>query len=240
MLKVRNLSVLHTPSTALSEISLTAGRGEVVGLIGPEDSGASLLLRTISTPDSNYQGDVIVSHYKARTEPDRVRLMIGALLQPFQPPLHLTGFEYLELVGTFYGLTPGERASRIIALAELLNCSRSIYGVMERVSVAVRQKVGLMASVLINPPVVIWDEPTLHLDPDGQQRLRTLLAELRTNGASILMTSNDLGLVEETASTIILLKSGRVVAEGSLSELGSLAQTEKHLAKIFPKLISRG
>lgn len=240
MLKVRSLSITHSAEVELTDISLTVGRGEVVAVIGPEDAGAALLLSAVANPDTEYLGEVIVSHYKAKSEPEKVRLMIGALNQPFEPPLHLTGFEYLELIGSFYGLAPNERAERIVSLANLLSCSRSIYTVMERVSPAVKQKVGLMASVISSPPVIIWDEPLLFLDPGGQKAVGELLAELTKSSTAVLLSSHNLELVEAVASNIVVLKHGQVAAEGSLTELARLAQTDKDLTKIFATITGRG
>lgn len=239
MLKVRGLSLIGNLLPELTDISLTVGRGEVSALIGPTEAGISLLISAIAEPDADYLGEVIISHYKAKAEPDRVRLMIGSLLQPFEPPLHLTGFEYLELVGSFYGLGPDERATRIIQLANVFDANRSLYTVMERVSPAIKQKIGLMASMISSPPVVLWDEPLLHLDPAGQQIVKEVIKELKNNDTSLLLTSNNLDFVEAVADNILVFHSGQIAAQGSLTELARLTQADKKLSTIYRAVARR-
>lgn len=239
MLKVRNLSVHHTLGTNLVDISLSVGRGEVVAVIGAEDAGISLLFSTIANPDSQHQGDITLSHYKSASQPEKVRRLRGVLNQPFEPPLHLTGYEYLELIGSFYGLMPEERASRIIQLAAKLECNRFLHTVMEQVSAATKQKIGIIASVISSPAVLLWNEPLLFLDPSGQQAVRKIFDDQAKNSTAILLASNNLEFVQEVAQTVILLSNGQIAAQGTVAELSRLAQTSKNLPAIYDQLSRR-
>ncbi len=237
MLKVRNLSLLHRPGQELIDINLHIGRGEVLVLLGPNGSGKSALIEAVTDPEINYQGDVILNHYKANSEPDKVRAQMGVLLDRPELPSYLNGFEYLEFVGTFYHLTGEERTARILKMAQYFDCQRHLYTTIERVSLAVRQKIALIASLLAEPAVLVWDEPFQHLDYEAQVVALSALEDAVKRGASVLVSTNNLAVAEQIGSYFVVLQNGQIAAEGSLTQLAHQAQSSKDLTVIYPRIV---
>lgn len=239
MLKVRGLSVLHRPGQELHDISLTVGRGEAVVIIGANGSGKSLLLHAIAAQSPSYQGEVIVNHYKASTEPERFTSLIGVLLSPFQPPEHLTGFEFLELLGSHYRLSGRDVTERIITRAKDWQIHHRLYSLIETLSLAERQIIGLIGSTLADSPVLILDEPDIFLDPSNQRRVQDVIQTKKKNGDALLIATNNLALAQSVADHLVVLIDGHIVAEGTIAQLASLAQSSKDLPAAYHKLVDR-
>jgi ABC-2 type transport system ATP-binding protein len=238
MLKVRGL-IVEKPLLTLSNITFEVNKGEIVALIGPNASGKSAILERIADPYAEYKGSIVVNHFNAQTEPDRYQHQLGYLPEHFTPPLHLTGYEFLEIIGSLYQMDGNERSKRIVHLANTLDCQKEIYTVMERVSLAVRQKVGLIAALLAEPAVLILDEPLTYLDEDARIIIIKLLKEQAKKDTSIIISTNDLALAEEVAEYFVIIREGEVIADGTLAELSHTAQTAKALPEIYRELVNR-
>lgn len=229
MLKVRNL---------FSAISFEVGNGQILGVVGPNGSGKSELLQNIATPGLAENGEIIIQHCNSAEEPDKARQLLGYLPNPVALEPHLTGVEYLELIANFYDLAPKQRLKRILELAELLGCRQSLYTLVERLSLAERQKIGLVAALLHEAPLLLLDEPWLHLDWPSQKIVCELLLMLAKKGKSIVIASNDLGKVEIMADEIIFLEDGAVRARGTLEQLAKQTQTKsKSLLMVWENLM---
>lgn len=237
MLKVRELTI-QKPSLEVNNLNLDINRGDVLVLIGPNGSGKSAILERIADPDLSYQGSISLNHFSSKENGDRYRAQIGYLPQNFTPPLHLTGYEFLEMVGSLFYLDKKNRLDRVIELSQNFNCTHQLYRVLDQVSLADRQKVGLIATLLAEPPVLIWDEPTAFIDYETQLVTKAALKKRVADGGTAIIATNDLGFAESVASQIIVLDEGQVVAEGSLAELSHHAQTKKNLGEIYLHLIS--
>lgn len=236
MLKVRHLSVLHQAPQELIDINFQIERGQAIAVIGANGSGKSAMLEAIADPESPYEGEVKLNHYSAKGESDKYKTQVGYLPGRFSVPDHLTGFEYLELVGTFYQLPPKERSEKIIRLSQLLGLQRSIYSLGERLSKVSQRQVGLLGSVIADPSLVIWDEPTLGFDPNNTADVGKLLKGALHHGSSALIATTDLEFAESVADGYIFLKDGQLVADGTLTQLAHQAQTSKRLASVYQRL----
>lgn len=238
MLKARGLNY-DKLSGGLTDINLDVEKGEVLVIIGANSCGKSLLLDKLADPDSEYSGSISAYHFQSRSEAEKYRSQIGYLPQSFTPPLHLTGYEYLDIIGALYYLEPNVRTEKIIKLAKEFNCSRGLYTVMERLSLATRQRIGLIATLLAEPPILLWDEPIQYLDNQGQGvALDLLRRHVASNGCAVIAT-NDLVLAEQIGSYFCLLEEGRVVTKGTLAELAHQAQSKKDLTDIYHRLLRK-
>ncbi len=238
MLSVRNLTIGDEPD-GLRQISFEVGNGEVVGVVGPNGSGKSLLLRTVADPDSTHRGEVVINHLTNRSEPLLAQAQLGYVGAFDEISLALTGFEYLELVGSFYHLSSDQRGERIVTLAQTFQCERELYSVIEQQSRAIRQKIILMASIIADPAVIVWDEPTQFLDSFGREIVENVIKTSLDRQASMLVASNDLNFIEQVASRIIILSHGRVIASGTIGELSRLAGGGKKLLREIVKQLTR-
>lgn len=238
MLKVTNLDRLSAHGLELSGISFTIKRGETVVIVGPNGAGKSALLETIAATERPYEGQVLVNHFDTRREPDKAKLQFGYVPSPFEPELYLTGFEYLHLAGAFHHLAGPNRIKRILELAKLFRAETELYSLLERGEAALWQRIGLMASLLHEPPLLLWDEPTAHLDETGRHTVVALLKDRASRGASALVATNDLALAEQIADRLIILVDGQLVGEGTLTQLSHhLGAKVKDLPALYDRLL---
>jgi ABC-2 type transport system ATP-binding protein len=239
MLKVKDLRFEQSSSIILDKISLEVSRGQIFGLIGPNSSGKSLLLEVLSGRQGYFEGDVRLGSYNLKTEPTKAKSQFGYLPNPVILEDGLTGYELLELVGSLYSLGSGVRRDRILQLASQLGCHDDLYSLLERQGFALKQKIGLIAALIHQPSLLFLDEPILHQDPTGQERVIDLLKEEKKRGTSILLASNNLPVVEELADVIGVVNEGGLWRVGSLAQLRNQTKSKhKGLAAIYGELFN--
>lgn len=235
MLNVRNLST-NDPYQSLTNLSFQIQRGQAVVVLGPNESGKSALLQAVADPEMNFEGEIAANHFKSKIEPEKYKTQVGYLPSDFSLPSHLTGFEYLELIGTFYNLRPKERTDRIIQFGQMLGIQRQLYSLGERLKPVASRKIGLIASILAEPAVIVWDEPFLGFDPMSVAAASQLLNEALKRGASALIATTDLDFAEQAADSYLFLNHGQLVAEGSLTQLAHQTGGDKNLRSVFKNL----
>lgn len=239
MLKLHRVSVTSGFTSGLHDISLTVDPGEIVAIIGRNGSGKSLLARVIADPDIRFDGEITINHFNARKERDKAKLQVGFAASSHETEPYLTGFEYLEMIGSFCHLSAADRHQKILSLARKFRALDELYTLGERQSPATMQKISLIASLLASPPILVWDEPTQFLDEFGRQAaVSELLAAIKAGGCAVVATS-DLMLAEAVADRIIVLDHGQLLTEGTPSQLEHLAGThKKDLAAAFAHLLA--
>ena len=235
MLELRRVSKLYSGIPAVDEISFIARAGEVTGYLGPNGSGKSTTLKMITGLMEPSEGEILF-----RGEPiDRDRIAHKQRLGyvPEEPQLypHLTGAEYLEMVGQLRGLPEQILAEKIDGFLRLLSLYEDRYVALSSYSKGMRQKVLLAAALLHNPDLVLLDEPFSGLDVTSALVLRDLIRELAARGKVVLFSSHDLETVERVASHIVILHKGRVVANDSIQQLRALMSLPT-LEEIFSQL----
>jgi len=221
MLKVRDLTIFEHGNAVLSEVSFEVKRGEAVALIGPNYSGKSTLLRALAGGFRHFEGDARVSSYALAKDSKHYKNQIGYAAPVNQPEEYLSGLEWLEIIGTAYNLAPKKRIATILELAEQLGAKEELYRTFEQISLAAKQKISLIGSLLHNPTIALWDEPTQFLDPIAQDALVEIARSYISQGGAILFASNHLEWAQSVADRYIFIADGQIVAEGTLSALRS-------------------
>jgi ABC-2 type transport system ATP-binding protein len=233
MLKIQHLQRLRHIGRELVDVSFSVDKSEAVAIVGPNGAGKSALLATIADP-AHAAGTVDVSHFNAKTEPEKARMHLGYLPSPVVLEQYLTAFEYLHLVGSMYHLAPRARTERILQLAQELNCTHFLYTLLERHGPALHQKVALMAALIHQPAVIVLDDPTANLDPSSEEQVAKLLTAVVRKGSSLVFATNNLGFAQAIADRIIIFDQGQVVAEGTLAQLHhQMRSKEKDLRSIY-------
>ncbi len=211
---------------ALQGLSFALKAGGVLGLLGPNGAGkttAIRLLTTILEPSSGrFFVDGISSGY-----PERIRRRIGVLPESQGFPGHLTGLEYLTFFGRHYGRTAREARTDGLALLEEVGLQHRAKSLIGSYSRGMRQRLGIARALVNRPAVVFLDEPTLGLDPWGQQELLSLVRWIaRKRNAGVVFCSHHLSEIEAVCDTVVILNSGRVVAAGSVTEVMGASQQD--------------
>jgi ABC-2 type transport system ATP-binding protein len=221
MIEVENLTKRFAGRTALSAISFTVARGEVVALLGPNGAGKSTTMRILSCYLPASAGTVRVGGRDVFTESREVRRRIGYM--PENNPLHpdMRVREYLKFRARLKGLTrkaSRERVDRVIEQCGLVDVSRRIIG---HLSKGYRQRVGLADALVHEPELLILDEPTIGLDPNQIRSVRQLIKGLATTH-TVLISTHILPEAEMTCNRMVILYEGRILAAGTAQELQRL------------------
>jgi len=219
ILVAEDLQKSYGPRPALRGLSFSLQSGRVLGFLGPNGAGKTTAIRILTTilePSSgHFSVDGISSEH-----PERIRPKIGVLPESFGFPKHLTGIEHLTYFGRLYGRTATEARTRGLGLLEEVGLERRAKSLIGSYSHGMRQRLGI-ARALVNDPVVVFlDEPTLGLDPRGQQELLSLVRRIaRERNAGVILCSHLLWEIEGVCDDVVILSSGDVVVSGSVAEV---------------------
>jgi ABC-2 type transport system ATP-binding protein len=206
--------------TAVDSLEFRVDPGRVTAFLGPNGAGKTTTLRLLlglSMPDA---GSATIG---GRRYPDIERPIrqVGAVLESSAAHPGRTGRDHLRLACRAGGV-PAERADEVLALVGLTGAGRRRVGTY---SLGMRQRLGIAAALIGNPPVLILDEPANGLDPDGVRWLRHLLRGLAAQGRTVLVSSHQLAEIQALADDIVVIAAGRLVAAGSVEAVaGSLGR----------------
>lgn len=205
---------------ALDGVSLGVERGVVFSLVGPNGAGKTTMVKILSTlliPDG---GRAEVGGYDVVKQANHVRRIIGLVLAPDKGfYTRLTGIENLVYYGRLYGLSKEEAVKKAEQLLELTGLGADGARLYEEYSLGMRAKLSIAKALINDPEIVFLDEPTIGLDPLSARRIRSLIKDLATQGMTVFMTSHNMWEVEALSNTVAVIKSGKIVAEGSPAEL---------------------
>ena len=230
VLVAEGLSKDYGPRHALRGLTFTLRAGRLLGFLGPNGAGKTTSIRILTTimePDAGrFSVDGISHQY-----PEQIRRRIGVLPESFGLPKQMTGIEYLTYFGQLYGHSASDAKAIGMALLEevgLKDRARSLVGTYSH---GMRQRIGI-ARALVNDPVVVFlDEPTIGLDPRGQQELLGLVKQIaRERSAGVILCSHLLSEVESVCDDVVILNSGEVVATGTVSDV--IGRTEQNVVRI--------
>jgi ABC-2 type transport system ATP-binding protein len=222
VLELRHVTKRYSGIAAVKDVSFIARAGEVTGYLGPNGSGKSTTLKMITGLIEPTEGEILFHGEPVERNRIAYRQRLGYV--PEEPQLypHLTGAEYLEMVGELRGMAEAKLASKIEGLLRLLSLYDDRHVPISSYSKGMRQKVLLAAALLHNPDLILLDEPFSGLDVNSALVLRELIHELAARGKVVLFSSHELETVERVCSHIVILHKGRVVANDSIEHLRAL------------------
>jgi ABC-2 type transport system ATP-binding protein len=219
MILAEHLEKRFDDFTAVHDLSLNVGAGQLLALLGPNGAGKTTTVRMLSSILRPTSGRAQVNGYDVVTQAAQVRQSIGLLTE--QPGLYLrmSGLEYLLFYGRLYGLSDRAIRERSLTLFDRFDMVGADRRPLGQYSKGMRQKVGLIRAMLHNPTVLLLDEPTSAMDPHSAKLVRDSIREMRADQRTIILCSHNLAEAESLADNIAIVKRGRIVAEGSPAEL---------------------
>jgi len=204
---------------ALKGVSLQVPRGEVFGLLGPNGSGKTTMVRILSTILSPTSGSATVDGFDVVKRPDDVRRRIGLAGQYATVDENLTGFENLRMIGSLNHLKKSYVMSRAKELLEEFGLSDAANRNVKTYSGGMRRRLDLGAALVARPPILFLDEPTTGLDPQSRQDLWTIIEGLVEGGTTVLLTTQYLEEADRLCKQLVVLDKGSIIAEGTSQEL---------------------
>jgi ABC-2 type transport system ATP-binding protein len=241
MIVVDGLTKAYGSLEAVSGLSFSVARGEVVGLIGPNGAGKTTTLKCMVGIQAPTSGTVTIDGHDIVA--DAIAAKRRLAFMPDEPQLfeYLTVKEHLALVARLYRVN--DYAARVPVLLGELELTGKEGALPGELSRGMRQKLVIACGLLHDPPVLLFDEPLTGLDPLGIRRMKETIVARARAGAAVVVSSHLLHLVEEICTRILILHKGRKVADGTLEQLAArhdLAQAGSDLEEIFLRATGHG
>ena len=213
---------------ALDGVTFHVGDGETYGLLGPNGSGKSSLIRILSTLLIADVGEVRMRGFELPAQQDQVRRIIGRVSVDAAFYKKLSARENLLYTALLYGQKARDAEKRAMEILEQLGMENSKFSTpLEEMSRGMQQKISIARALVLNPPLLLLDEPTTGLDPKSRRDVQTFLENLRReNGTTILLTTHDMAEAERLCARIGFLAHGKLVAEGTVAELLKTANAQ--------------
>ena len=212
--EVEHLSKRYGDHTVVDELSFTVPPGRVTGFLGPNGSGKSTTMKIMLDLAAATEGGATIGGHRYRDLPDPARI-VGAMIESdaFHPGR--SGRNHLRILAD----ATGTALSRVDEMLEQVGLTDAADRKAGAYSLGMRQRLGLAAALLGEPPVLILDEPGNGLDPQGIRTVRDLLRAHAASGGTVFVSSHLLAEVEHLADDVVVIDQGRLVAHGSLAEL---------------------
>jgi len=206
---------------AIDDVSFSVAQGDTYGLLGPNGSGKSSLIRVLSTLLIADSGYVRMLDFTLPEQADDVRRIIGRVSVDAAFYKKLSARENLLYTALLYGQNAREAERRVMEILEQLGMENAKFSTpLEEMSRGMQQKISIARALMINPPLLLLDEPTTGLDPKSRRDVQSFLENLqRREGTTILLTTHDMAEAERLCARIGFLAHGKLVAEGTAAQL---------------------
>jgi len=212
--------------TGLLDFSLTMQNG-IIGLLGPNGAGKSTLMKILATISRPTHGTVNLDGHDLVKEPDHLRKVLGYLPQDFGVYPNLNAYEFLEYLAALKGVGGHGLKKRIEILLDNVNLTEAAKKPIGTYSGGMKQRIGIAQALLNDPKVLIFDEPTVGLDPEERVRFRNLVADLASD-CIVLLSSHIVSDIETIADRVVVMKEGQLILEGDQTSI-----TDKVQNKVF-------
>ncbi|HWD18456.1 MAG TPA: ABC transporter ATP-binding protein [Verrucomicrobiae bacterium] len=219
MLKVTGLAKSFGSLRAVDGVSFHIAPGEIYGLLGPNGAGKTTSISMVCgllRPDA---GEVFVNGKSFASDPKAAKMTMGVTPQDLALYEELSGGENLEFWGRIAGLSAAEARLRSAELLEALSLSDRGHDALKNYSGGMKRRVNLGCALMHRPKLVLLDEPTVGIDPQARAKILEFIIALKNSGAAILYTTHYLEEAESLCQRLGIIDHGRVLAEGSLSQL---------------------
>ena len=232
MIEVKDLTRYCGPKRAISNVSFSVKKGEILGLLGPNAAGKTTTMRILTCYMPPTSGTATVGGFDIFEQSMDVRKITGYL--PENPPLYsdLVVDDYLRFVAKIKGVSKDKLNRGVDNVIEKASIGDVRSRVIGKLSKGYKQRVGLAQSLLNNPQVVILDEPTVGLDPKQIIEIRELIKNLKGDH-TVILSSHILPEVEQTCERVVIIANGKVVAEDTPGNLtGRMKASERVLMEV--------
>ena len=204
---------------AVNDLSFTANKGEIFGLLGPNGAGKTTTLRMLATLIAPDKGDAFIDECSIVSQPEQVRAKIGFLTSELKLEDFFTPNYLFDFFSQLYGIAPEVMAERKAKMFERFGVNKFAEVKVANLSTGMKQKLSLVISLVHNPDIIIFDEPTNGLDVLTARTVTDYLQELRDEGKTIILSTHIFSLVERLCDRVGIIIDGRMIACGSLEEV---------------------
>ena len=237
MIEFKNVSKIFSKGIkAVNNVNFTINEGEIFGFLGPNGAGKSTSLKMIVGILEQTEGTITVNGLDTLKNPMEVKKIISYV--PDNPDIYtkMTGIKYLNFICDIYGVDKNLRTKRIEEYNKELELGDAIYNTIESYSHGMRQKLVLIGALIIDPEVLILDEPMVGLDVKTSFNLKNILRKFADSGKTVIFSTHIMEVAEKICDKVGIINKGKIAYCGNLQDLKEQNEANEDLEKIFLEL----
>ena len=225
ILKISSLTKIYGKRKVVNDVSFTVFAGQIFGFVGPNGAGKSTTIRMITGLTPITSGDVRICGYSITSSYKNAISHVGAMVEMPQIYGYLSGYQNLKLFASFYGPKAVKRIPEIVRLVGMEN---RIHEKVSTYSLGMKQRLGIAQALLNKPKLLILDEPTNGLDPNGIVEIRNILKALaEKENMAIVVSSHNLAELEQTCDVIGLINNGKLIKYETMREIENIIENQQ-------------
>lgn len=230
ILKCENLYKSFGKKTILNNVSLEINSKDILGFIGPNGAGKTTTIKLILGLQSITRGKVEINGFDIEKQFTKAIEQVGAIVENPDLYMYLSGYENLKLISNLYKGIDENRIQEVIKLVKLEN---RIKDKVSKYSLGMRQRLGIAQAILHKPALLILDEPTNGLDPEGTKEMRELLLDLADKeNMAILISSHNLAELDNLCNKICIIKNGEIIETSNIADIKKEANTSYNIFEV--------
>ena len=219
MLNIKNLTKTYGEKKAVDDLTLHIAPGEIYGFIGHNGAGKTTTLKSVVGILQFDEGEITIDGISIKDDPLACKKIIAYI--PDNPDLYeyMTGIKYLNFIADIFGVGADERRERIHKYADMFGLTDDLAQPVSAYSHGMKQKLAIISAWLHTPKLIIMDEPFVGLDPKAAHELKLMMREHCDAGGAIFFSTHVLEVAEKLCDKVAIIKSGRLIASGSMEEV---------------------
>ena len=223
ILKCENLCKHFGKKQILDKVSLEVKQGDILGFIGPNGAGKTTTIKLILGLQSIDSGTVKINGYDIQKDFEKAIEKVGTIVENPDLYMYMSGYDNLKLIANLYKNVDKKRIDEVVKLVKL---EQRIKDKVSKYSLGMRQRLGIAQAILHKPNLLILDEPTNGLDPEGIKELRELIKNLaEKEKMAIVISSHNLAELESFCNKVTIIKNGKIVETSSINEVKKVEQS---------------
>ena len=230
ILECKNLCKTFGKKQILHNLSFEIKKGDILGFIGPNGAGKTTTIKLILGLQSITSGKVLINGYDVEKEFTKAIEKVGAIVENPDMYMYMSGYDNLKLVANMYKGITTKRIDEVVKLVKLEN---RINDKVSKYSLGMRQRLGIAQAILHNPNLLILDEPTNGLDPEGIKEMRELLVDLaKKEEMAILISSHNLAELDNFCNKICIIKNGEIIETNEITAIKKDIEHQQFIVEI--------
>ena len=223
ILKIKNLNRSFGKKKILKNVSFNVNEGDILGFIGPNGAGKTTTIKMILGLQSIDSGTVTINGYDIKKNFEKAIEKVGTIVENPDLYMYLSGYDNLKLISNLYKNVDKKRIDEVIKIVKL---ETRINDKVSKYSLGMRQRLGIAQALLHKPNLLILDEPTNGLDPEGIKELRDIIKRLATKEkVGVVISSHNLSELESFCNKIVIIKNGEIVETKELKKVKNIEES---------------
>lgn len=228
VMKCSNLKKKLNKKEIINNLSFDVCKGDILGFIGTNGAGKTTTIKLILGLYKLDSGSVTINGYDLKNNFTKALYNVGAIIENPDMYMYLSGYENLMIAAKIYNI----KKDRVEEVIKLVGLEKRIHDKVSKYSLGMRQRLGIAQSIIHNPKLLILDEPTNGLDPEGIKDLKKLLINLAKNGMAIIVSSHILSELESFCNKICIINNGSIISCTTMEKIKNIANRANYIIEV--------